>query len=262
MVEFSLFEKIKTVFDLMVASPLFLILLFGVILMVVDTIYISKKDPKTKKVYIIISLLVVLLFMYSYLDSLTNIFDTIAKNIVAIIYFPTVLEYVATLVLSLIILAVSIFSNKMKKIVKRINIFFFTINTFLFFLILDQLTGSTVDLTNKVSIYTNSNLMVLLELSLFVFIIWIIGLTIYKIIRLITPREKPVEVTNLETNFYNEPVLPNNFEDLKNKELIPEPKVEYVVIKGKNESDMFTLEEYKKMRELLEIIKEKEKTES
>ena len=254
--DFSILEKFKLVFDLIIASPLFLILLFGIILMVVDTLYISKKNATTKKVYIIASLLVVLLFMYSYLDSVTNIFDTLAKNVVAIIYFPTVLQYIATLVLSLVILAVSVFSSKMKPAIKRVNVFCFAINTFLFFLILDQLAGINIDLSNKVKIYTNNNLMILLQLSLFVFIVWMIGLTIYKIVGMITPKHSEPEPINLKTTFYDEPVLPTRFEDLKNIELIPEPKVEYVVIKEKNESDMFTLEEYKKMRELLEMMKE------
>jgi len=263
MVEYTLLEKIKVVFDLILASPLFLVLLLGVLLMVVDTLYISKQDAKTKKIYIGASLLVVILFMYSYLDSLTSILDTIAKNMVTIIYFPTVLEYIATLIVSIIILGFSIFSSKMKPLVKRINILCFAINSFIFFLILDQIASSEVDLTNKVSIYTNSNLMALLELSLVVFVIWIIGLTLYKITKLITPKAEKQEEINLDTtmNFYDEPVLPANFTDLRNKELIPEPKVEYVVIKAKNESDMFTLEEYKQMRELLEVIKNQNKQE-
>src|SRR5574344_1692794 len=112
MVEFSLWEKIKTVFNLIFTSPLFLILLFGIILMIVDIKLISKKDKKTKVIYAILSLVIVGLLLQSYFDSLLNIFDIIAKNIVSFIYFPTVLEYIIMLIISLIILFISIFNKK------------------------------------------------------------------------------------------------------------------------------------------------------
>ena len=257
MVEYSLFDKIKMVYNLVISSPLFLILLFGIILMIIDMVYISKKDKKTKIIYGIISFLVIGIFMYSYAHSVLSIFDTIAKNIVAMIYFPTVLQYMITLLLSLIILFYSMLSSKMKSLLKRINTFFFIINAFLFFLILDQITSSHVDLSNKISIYTNSNLMMLFELSIFIFIAWIIGLTLYKIVKLLLPKEKSGESVNLTTNmnFYDEPELPKKLSDLRNPALIPEPKVEYVILEKKNENDMFTLAEYKQMRILLETIK-------
>ena len=39
----------------------------------------------------------------------------------------------------------------------------------------------------------------------------------------------------------------------------PEPKIEYVVVEKKNDNDMFTLEEYRQMRAILEVIKENQK---
>ena len=49
MVEFTLLEKIRTIFNLIFSSPLFLVLLFGLVLILVDIKFISKKDNKTKK---------------------------------------------------------------------------------------------------------------------------------------------------------------------------------------------------------------------
>jgi hypothetical protein len=253
MIEFSLLDKIKTVFNLIFSSPLFLILLFGILLMILDIKFISKKDKKTNVIYVIASIVIIGLLLQTYFDSLLNIFDIIAKNIVSIIYFPTVLEYIVMLLLSLGILLYSIFSKKMNKNIKIINTFVFAINTFLFFLILDQISKSKVDLSNKVSIYTNDNLMILFEISIAIFIFWMIGLCLYKIINNLIHKN---DITN---NFYDEPALPKTIEELRNKSLIPEPKVEYVVVEKKNENDMFTLAEYRQMRALLEVIKKNQK---
>ncbi len=250
MIEYTLFEKIKTVFNLVIESPLFLILLLGIILMIVDILFISKKDKKTKIIYIIVSFLLIIFFMISYIESLLQIFDTITKNLVAIIYFPTVLEYIVMMIISLIILMVSFFSKKTHKIIKRINAFILITNSFLFFLILDEIAKTNVDLTNKISIYTNSNLMMLLELSIIIFVIWIIGLVLYKTIKVLSPKAEDINI-NLET-FYDEPLIPDQFEDLKK----PNPKIEYVIIEKQKEDEMFTLEEYRQMKALLEVIKE------
>ena len=43
------------------------------------------------------------------------------------------------------------------------------------------------------------------------------------------------------------------------KQVVYEPKVEYVVVEKKNDNDMFTLDEYRQMRAILEVIKENQK---
>ena len=77
MVEFTLLEKIRTVFSLIFSSPLFLVLLFGLVLILVDIRFISKKDKKTKVIYSVISLLVIGILISMYYDSLLVLFDSI-----------------------------------------------------------------------------------------------------------------------------------------------------------------------------------------
>ena len=99
MVEYTLFEKIKTVFNLVTSTPLFLILLLGISLMIIDILFISKKDNTTKKIYGVLSILIIMLFVYSYINSIQNMFNALSKNIVSLVYFPTVLQYITTLIL-------------------------------------------------------------------------------------------------------------------------------------------------------------------
>ena len=51
MVELSLIEKIKTLFTLIFSSSLFLILLLGIFIILVDIFYISKQSKKVKIMY-------------------------------------------------------------------------------------------------------------------------------------------------------------------------------------------------------------------
>ncbi len=253
MVELSLLERLKLVFSLIFSSPLFLILLLGIAIMLVDSFIISKKSKKTKILYLIISILSIVILLHNYYNSIFDIFDTIAKNIVAIIYFPSALEYVIIMVISLLVLIVSLLNRKTNKKIKFINFLIFILELFLFFLILDELSKQKIDLANKINIYSNVNLMALFELSVIIFIVWMVFLILYKIIYKLTHKEEKIVVN--ERSFYEEPELPKTIEELRKEELVPPPQIEYIVVEKKNDNDMFTLEEYKALKVLLENMK-------
>ena len=259
MVELSLLERLKLLYSLVFSSPLFLVLLFSLVVIFIHTTIISKKNKTIKIIYLIVSLSVIIGLLHNYYSVVLNILDTIAKNIVTIIYFPSVLEYIVMLIISLGILVISMVSSKTNKRVKTINLVVFSINSFIFFLILDQISKESIDLSNKISIYSNENLMALFELSIIIFFIWIIGLSIYKIIKRLTNNSKVVEVTKEDNNFYDEPELPKTIEELRKEELTPPPQIEYVIVEKKNDNDMFTLEEYRALKKILETIKNNEK---
>ena len=128
--------------------------------------------------------------------------------------------------------------KKINKIEKRINLFVLIINGFLFFLIIDQINKTEIDLSNQISIYSNSVLMILFELSLLIFIFWITGLIIYRIINKLTP--KPI---------LNETIMSDK--DLEEYEL---PKLK----ESKNE-DKFTLDEYQQLKKILEEMNNSKK---
>lgn len=262
MVEMSLLERIGLVFSLIFSSPLFLILILGIAIMLVDAFVISKKSRTTKIAYIIISIISILILLHNYYDSFFSVLDIIAKNIVTIIYFPSVLEYIIILIVSLIIILISSLSKKTNKVVKFINLSVFAVNMVLFFLILDEISNNNIDLANKVSVYTNQNLMALFESSVIIFSIWIIGLILYKLInKLSHKKEVIVEEENTfkeeDVNpFYGEAELPKTIEELRKEELIPPPQIEYVVVEKKKDNEMFTLDEYRALKKVLESIKE------
>lgn len=252
MIEFSLWDKIVNLMNLIFSSPLFLILLFGILVMIVDIKLISKRSKSTKIIYTIVAIILIILLLYSYFNSLLNVLDVVFENFVNFIYFPTILEYVLTILISIIIVIVTIFNKKTNSKIKTVNYIVAIINTFIFFLILDQINKNKIDLTSKISIYSNDNLMMLFELAIIIFVLWMIGLILYEICYKLTHKE-------IENNFYDIPELPKTIEELRKEELKIAPQIEYVVVEKKNENDMFTLEEYRQMKKLLEKIKENNK---
>lgn len=262
MVEFTLLEKVKTIFSLIFSSPLFLVLLFGLILIIIDIKFISKQDKATKWLYTFISIIIIGILIYMYYDSILEVFNTISKNIVTMIYFPSVLNYIIMLVISLGILIYSLANKKIKSNIRVYNSIVFIANIYLFFLILDEIDNNEVDLASKISIYSNDHLMILFEVSVSIFALWIISLILIKIINYFLNKNNKVKEVVEEIEMPKKIVIPKEEAiemPIIKEEPKPEPKIEYVVVEKKNDNDMFTLEEYRQMRAILEVIKENQK---
>ena len=82
MVELSLIEKIKTLFTLIFSSSLFLILLLGIFIILVDVFYISKQSRKVKIMYLIVSVIVMAILLITYFEEFLKFIDVLNKNIV------------------------------------------------------------------------------------------------------------------------------------------------------------------------------------
>ena len=182
MVELSLLDKIKTLLNLVLSSSLFLILLISIGIIILDICYISRKSKKVKMIYAVISFIIIIGLSINYLKELVNIINVINKNLVMLINFPTILEYVTIIFISILVMIISFIFKRFTKIIRGINLGVVIADLFIFFLILDQISKNNVDLSNKIDIYSNQNLMVLFQISLFIFIIWMAFLIIYSII--------------------------------------------------------------------------------
>ena len=269
MVELSLFEKIKTIFDLIFSSSLFLILLIGIVIILIDVFFISKKNDKVKRIYKIISLIIIFLLFLMYYKEFLNFINVLNKSIVMFINFPSLLQYTVLMFVMLVFMIVGLFIKKKNKFIKNINIVSFFIELFLFFLILDVISKSDIDLNNKINIYANSNLLVLFEMSVFVFLIWFLILCITKIYYVIIgnnrvpikdetevkveSEEEEIELPKLidknTENMYDEPEMPKTIEELK-KEKNKNQKVDLI-------DGIFTIEEIKQLRKMLNELNKK-----
>lgn len=289
MVELSLIEKIKTLFTLIFSSSLFLILLLGIFIILVDVFYISKQSRKVKIMYLIVSVIVMVILLITYFEEFLKFIDVLNKNIVMLINFPSLLQYTVIIFITLIIMIISIFNKKMNRILSRINIGVFIADLFIFFLILDQINKTNIDLSNKINIYSNKNLMVLFEISMIIFVIWLFGLLTYKICSVLITRNKSSKVimdnneVNLSEreeatkedneeeielpkrrddgtiiNLYEEPEMPRTIEELRKERVLENLTKKF----DDNQSmidGLFTVEEYKELSKLLHDMKKNKK---
>ena len=289
MVELSLIEKIKTLFTLIFSSSLFLILLLGIFIILVDVFYISKQSRKVKIMYLIVSVIVMAILLITYFEEFLKFIDVLNKNIVMLINFPSLLQYTVIIFITLIIMIISIFNKKMNRILSRINIGVFIADLFIFFLILDQINKTNIDLSNKINIYSNKNLMVLFEISMIIFVIWLFGLLTYKICSVLITKNKSSKVimdnneVNLSEreeapkgdneeeielpkrrddgtiiNLYEEPEMPRTIEELRKERVLENLTKKF----DDNQSmidGLFTVEEYKELSKLLHDMKKNKK---
>ena len=289
MVELSLIEKIKTLFTLIFSSSLFLILLLGIFIILVDVFYISKQSRKVKIMYLIVSVIVMAILLITYFEEFLKFIDVLNKNIVMLINFPSLLQYTVIIFITLIIMIISIFNKKMNRILSRINIGVFIADLFIFFLILDQINKTNIDLSNKINIYSNKNLMVLFEISMIIFVIWLFGLLTYKICSVLITKNKSskvimdnneVNLSEIEEatkedneeeielpkrrddgtiiNLYEEPEMPRTIEELRKERVLENLTKKF----DDNQSmidGLFTVEEYKELSKLLHDMKKNKK---
>lgn len=290
MVELSLLEKIKTLFILIFSSSLFLILLLGIFIILVDIFYISKQSKKVKIMYFVVSIVVIGILLLTYFEEFLKFINVLNKSIVMLINFPSLLQYTIIIFITLIIMIISILSKKINKVISRINIGVFIADLFIFFLLLDQINKSNIDLSNKVDIYSNRNLMVLFELSMIIFTIWLLGLIIYKICLILISKnnnnkvnseislikseeikknnntdsiEEEIELPKRKEdgtiiNLYEEPEMPKTIEELR-KERVLEDLTNKFDDNSNMIDDLFTVEEYKELSKLLHDMQKNKK---
>lgn len=184
MVDFSLIEKFSQLKDVLLASPFLLFsLIMGIVLLVVMLISI-KKNGRISNIVLILSWVFIALFIIiKYYNYFFQIFDRLFGRIVEEIYFPSLSVYTIVLLISNLFLAFAILKKKMAMIYKSLNIIFsFEIN-FMFIMILDTIVKDDVNIYDKINAYSNSNLLILLEFSMMIFVIWMLILFITFLIR-------------------------------------------------------------------------------
>ena len=105
------------------------------------------------------------------------------NNLFIAIYFPNLAIYFAAIIISNIILLTSIFSDKITKLIRNINIIIYAIINYILILLINVISVNNLDIYSRKSIYRNTNAYGLIELTSIIFMFWIIFLIIYKVIR-------------------------------------------------------------------------------
>ena len=175
MQNFSILDKLKILFDIMLSSPLFLCLSIAFIVFLVVLAIFSILNKKLDKwIYAIIwgiSLLAIIVF---YKDITLNIIDNFFDNIFMAIYFPNLSIYIVIIFVANFFFFYSLFNKKLDKSHKIVNIINWSILHLLLIFIISIVKQNNINVYERLTVYSNTYLLVLLELSTGTFLSWIL----------------------------------------------------------------------------------------
>lgn len=253
----SFMDKIKILGDVISSSNIFIIAIVIFIILGLLFITTDKNNYKSsRKIYILMYLAIISVILITYNGSLSKMFDYMMNNFFIAVYFPNLAIYLAAIIATNIITWISIFDFKNSKTLKIINVVIFCIIHYLLVLILNIITEKGLDVFTQTSIYGNKQALALIEISSTIFVVWIIFLILYKIIR--KWLDKQTEIITEEI-----PVVLSNINKLENPQIV---KGTIKKVKQKEQTpiiydSILTIDDYKLLLNLLKEQKLKQQQE-
>lgn len=261
MKDLSLITKLQTVFDLITSRNLYLMILVLIVFLTILFITTNGSNRKqSKKAYILLYLAGFIFIAFQYGSSILTLIDYAINEVFITYYFPNIVIYLIMLITTNVILWKTIFNDKVNFKLKVINSTAFAIIMYLFILAVSSINNLNLDVFNITELYSSNQVRSLLELSMFVFVFWVVVLLIYYLIRRYQYKHNLIQVESF-TNY-------NIINDFDIKEAYKVPKKTVLVEEPKKEERMesnsinilgqeFTLDEYKVMLKILKEEKEK-----
>lgn len=171
---FSLLDKIKILFNTIISNPFFsLSALIGIILAILMIIDIIKHKKVRKRYYIAGWFFIFLFIVVKYSKVIPTLFDNLINQVFMTLYFPNIGVYMFLLIIINLSFIYCLIKN-IHKSYKILSGIISIIMDLLFILIINILLENKIDITSEITLYTNSNLLVLLELSTALFVSWIL----------------------------------------------------------------------------------------
>lgn len=190
----SLLDKLKILSDVTSSSGLFAVAILFFVVLAFLFIATSRKAKKISKIScIIIYSAIIAVTIIFYREELFQLFDYMMNNFFIAFYFPNLAIYFAAIIATNIILCISIFNKNITKWIRTINTIIFCIIHYLLILIINIINENELNIFESTSIYQDQNAQALIELSSTIFIIWILFLIVYKIIRTYQKKQEVVE---------------------------------------------------------------------
>ena len=252
MIQASLLEQITTFFNILINTKTLWIIGIMVLGLVLLLTLANKFHNKkiTKILYTIAYLGIFGTLIGFFHKEILELFDYLINNIFLFLFFPNLAVYILVLVIVNILIIKSTFSEKDNKGLKIFNIISFIIFNIIFYLIIDNVIENNVNVYEQLSIYTNNDLLILVELSMKLFVVWLLMLGIIKITRSLVGGVYVAKSTNKNLNLVknsNELELQN----LKVMEVIPEVKEEKVPESHNKFNDYLDIVPMKKQMKML-----------
>ena len=175
MEDVSFIDKLNIVSDIILSSPLFLVSILLIEIALIVYLLIKKGKLKLQK-WMIISIwsILALIIIVIYHKVFFNLIDNFINYIFTALYFPNLAVYISVILISNIFYFISVFNKKINKKYNLINITNALLLDILMIFIIDIVNKNNIDIYEKVTVFSNSKLLVLLELSTGIFTSWIL----------------------------------------------------------------------------------------
>lgn len=226
----SIIEKFKILFDMILDFKVIFVLLG--ILVIATFLYLIKKIDNKKYISAIILALLLTIgidIIINYKE-LSKVFDNFMTIFFSNIYFPSIYVYIGTLVIVFIAFIVSILNKMLNKTYKIINGITFILNNILLVIILNIIAKNKIDIFTPNSLYTSINLVAILEISMGLFILWILSLIVVYTTSVICDRigskrrEKITCEINNEVEVSNDNKVSTSGQTITPVEVVEEPQ--------------------------------------
>lgn len=182
--DLNIIDKITLFFKLNFNSFLAIeeLLIFIIIL---SFLFINLKYKNNKvKIFIpFLLLFIVSLAMFLYGSSILYVLEEIVKGIIYAIYFPNIIFYIITVIISFSIMIYTILSNRLTNKEKIINYLLCGIHLYLFILFITNCLDLNVSLIRPSKIYKHDELYVLVQSCQLVFVVNIIYQSVKRLVR-------------------------------------------------------------------------------
>lgn len=176
----SILDKILLILKYFISSFLGIELFLIVLLLFVFLILNIKKNNNLVKIIIPIILVLILLFIsggfHSYVVSSINYF---IKKIMMYYYFPSVFLYYIIMLFVTVIFIFTILRDSIPRFKRIINYVFFSIMYLLFLGFFSNVISNKIELVLGNSIYADDLSLAFIQISNFVFLIWILFTLFY-----------------------------------------------------------------------------------
>lgn len=278
MATLSLLEKIGILLEVSKSSILFIISLIIILVFGLILITTNKTNVKSsRKLFIAFYLFILVSTFVLYRESLINMLNYLMNNLFVAVYFPNLAIYFAAIIIANIILWLSVFNFRTKRIIKNINIIVYLVISYLLVVLLSIVNDNKLDVFNQASVYSNQTARAIIELTSTLFVTWIIFLVLYKAIiiyltrnNVITTRSRIKSIKKNEKKKTTRIIvknagrrLPKNVSEVDAPRVIKNIPIEEPVITKSipaNEYDsLLTIDDYKLLLSMLKEKKEKDR---
>ena len=197
MVDTTILNKLGLIYKFLSDNSLIAMVLLLIAVIIMDLLY-GRNKKSTKTLYIVIILLAIVYILMCYYKPFINIIDTYIANIFRVTYFPSIVEYVSMILVTILIQIISI--KKCNGFTKHMNIWVGVLIEVLFIINVIAMNNITVNLSSLTSIYENDLLLSIFQTTGIIFMIWIIlNLLIFLVSMFLSDG---IEIPKLNKDYY------------------------------------------------------------